>query len=355
MATTTTAAIDHDKLQAFMGKIVGDMGAALSGALLVIGDRLGLYKALAEHGPLDATGLAGRTGTDERMVREWLSHQAAAGYVEYADGRFHMTPEQAACFADEDSPALVTGGFYGIASIYNDEEKLAETFRHGEGMAWGDHHSCLFCGVAKFFKPGYEAHLVQEWIPALDGVQPKLEAGAKVADVGCGYGLSTMIMAEAFPKSTFHGFDIHAASIEKARELARERGLTNVTFEVATAKEFPGEGYDLIACFDCLHDMGDPRGAAAHIREALADDGSWMIVEPFAHDELADNLNPVGRVYYGFSTAVCTPASLSQEVGAALGAQAGERKLAEVVGAGGFGRVRRVLETPLNMILEARG
>lgn len=349
------AALNEDKLHQFLGKMVGDLGASITGALVVIGDRLGLYKTLAD-GPATSAELAERTGTNERYVREWLANQAASGYVEYDAGadNYHMTPEQAAVLAHSESPALMTGGFYAIASVYNDEPKLTDAFRSGAGIPWGDHHSCLFCGTAKFFKPGYEANLVQTWLPALEGVTEKLTRGGKLADVGCGYGLSTMIMAAAYPKSEFVGFDIHEASIDKAREIAKDKGLTNVHFEVAEAKNFPGTGYDVVAFFDCLHDMGDPVGASTHVRQSLSDDGTWLIVEPFAHDKLEDNLNPVGRVFYGFSTAVCTPASLSQEVGAALGAQAGEARLREVITKGGFSRFRRATETPFNMILEAR-
>jgi len=353
MAPTTE--LNEDKLNEFLGKMVGDLGASITGALVVIGDRLGLYEALAD-GPMSSTTLAERTGTNERYIREWLANQAASGYVEYdpAADSYHMTPEKAACLAHAQSPALMTGGFYAVASVYNDEPKLTEAFRSGHGIPWGEHHSCLFCGTAKFFKPGYEANLVQSWLPALEGVTEKLERGAKVADVGCGYGLSTMVMAAAYPQSTFVGFDIHEASIDTARELAKEKGLSNVHFEVAEAKNYPGNGYDLVAFFDCLHDMGDPVGASAHVHQSMAQDGSWLIVEPFAHDKLEDNLNPVGRVFYGFSSTVCTPASLSQEVGAALGAQAGETRLREVVTAGGFTRFRRATETPFNLILEAR-
>lgn len=348
--------LDEAKLHEFMGKMVGDMGAAIGTALVLIGDKLGLYKALATFGPLTSHQLAERTGSAERYVREWLSAQAASGYVEYhpEGNTFSMTPEQAAVFADEDSPVHACGGFYSIASVIADEPKLTEAFRTGSGVAWGDRHPCLFCGTAKFFRPGYKAHLLSSWIPSLDGVKEKLERGARAADVGCGHGHSTLIMAEAFPNSHFVGFDIHAPSIEEARRLAREAGLTNVGFEVATAKTYPGEHYDLVSCFDCLHDMGDPAGAAEHVYRSLERDGTWLLVEPFAQDKLEENLNPISRVYYGFSTTVCTPASLSQEVGAGLGAQAGEARLREVVTSGGFTRFRRATETPLNLILEAR-
>ena len=348
--------VDETKLNEFLGKMVGDLGAAANGALVVIGDKLGLYKALVKKGGLNSAQLAERTNTNERYVREWLAAQAASGYIEYdsADEGFKMTPEQAAVFADEDSPVFMMGGFYSLAAVYIDEPKVTEAFRTDTGVSWGDHNSCLFCGTEKFFRPGYQAHLTSEWIPALEGVEEKLERGGKVADVGCGHGVSTIIMAQTFPNSQFTGFDFHEPSIERARELAVEAGIDNVTFEVGLAKTYPGEGYDLVAFFDCLHDMGDPAGAAAHVRQTLHSDGTWLIVEPFAHDELKDNLTPVGRVYYAFSTTVCTPSSLSQEVGLALGAQAGEKRLREVVTSGGFTRFRRATETPFNLILEAR-
>ena len=354
--TTAEQTIDENKLNEFIGKMVGDLGAGISGALVVTGQKLGLYEKLSEHGPLTAHQLAEITSTSPRYILEWASNQAASGYIQYDPEKstFSLTPEQAVVFADEDSPFFMGGGFYSIASIFADEPKITEAFKTGHGVSWGDHDSCLFCGVAKFFKPTYKANLLQSWIPSLDGVQEKLERGAKVADVGCGYGHSTMIMAEAFPNSQFYGFDFHAPSIEKAKQLAEEKGITNVNFATAKAKEFPGESYDLVAFFDCLHDMGDPAGASQYVYSKLAEDGTWMITEPFAHDTLEENLNPVGRVYYGFSTTVCTPSSLSQEVGAALGAQAGEKKLREVVTSGGFTRFRRASETPFNLVLEAR-
>jgi len=310
---------------------------------------------LAEGGPADSAALARRTGLDERYVREWLANQAASGYVNYEakSGCFSMSAEQKAVFADPESPVAMTGGFYAAASVYHDEPRVAEAFRTGAGIAWKDRHSCLFCGTEKFFRPGYAANLVQNWIPALDGVRAKLEAGAQVADIGCGHGASTIIMAKAFPKSKFTGFDLHPGSIERARQCAREGRLTNVTFATASAKEFPGR-YDFITTFDALHDMGDPVGAAAHTRESLKPDGAWMIVEPLAGNRLEENLNPVGRVYYGFSTMVCTPTSRSQEVGLALGAQAGERRLREVVEEAGFRQFRRATQTPFNLILEAK-
>lgn len=348
--------LNETKLQEFTGKMVGDMGAAIGTALVLIGDRLGLYKAIAQAGPLTSQQLAKRTGTAERYVREWLSAQAASGYIEYhpETETFSMTPEQAAVFADEDSPVHACGGFYSIASIIADEPRITEAFRNGNGLAWEDRHPCLFCGTAKFFRPGYRVHLTSSWIPSLNGVKEKLARGGRVADVGCGHGHSTLIMAETFPNTQFVGFDIHAPSIEEARHLAKEAGLTNVTFEVATAKTYPGRDYDLVTFFDCLHDMGDPAGAAKHVHSTLDQDGTWLLVEPFAHDKLEDNLNPISRVYYGFSTTVCTPASLAQEVGTGLGAQAGESRLKEIVTSGGFTRFRRAAETPLNLILEAK-
>jgi 2-polyprenyl-3-methyl-5-hydroxy-6-metoxy-1,4-benzoquinol methylase len=350
-------AIDERKLEAFMGKVVGDMGAMISAPLMTIGEKLGLYKAMAGAGPLSSQEVADRSGAAERSVREWLANQAAGGYIEYdpASDRFTLPDEHALALADEDSPFYVLGAFELIASLYADEEKIVEAFRTGSGMGWHEHDRRLFRGTERFFRPGYRAHLVGEWIPALDGVQEKLQRGARVADIGCGHGASTVLMAQAFPASEFHGFDYHPESIERARRVAEEEGVAGRTrFEVATAKDYPGTGYDLVCVFDCLHDMGDPVGAAAHVHETLDADGTWMIVEPFAHDRLADNLTPVGRVFFGASTMVCTPASLSQEVGLALGAQAGEARLGEVLAQGGFTRVRRAAETPFNLILEAR-
>lgn len=355
MTEIKVANIDEAALQNLVGKMVGDLGAVVSGALVVLGDRLGLYRALAEAGPADSRKLAKQTGLDERYVREWLANQAASGYVSYEPetGHFSMTAEQKAILADPESPVAMTGGFYAAASVYHDEPRVAEAFRTGAGIAWQDHHSCLFCGTEKFFRPGYAANLVQHWIPALDGVQAKLAGGAQVADIGCGHGASTIIMAKAFPKSKFTGFDLHPGSIERARQCAREANLANVNFATASAKEFPGR-YDFITTFDALHDMGDPVGAAAHARESLNKDGAWMIVEPLAGNRLEENLNPVGRVFYGFSTMVCTPNSRSQEIGLALGAQAGEHRLREVMEKAGFRQFRRAAQTPFNLILEVR-
>lgn len=349
-------ALDEAKLHEFLGKMVGDLGAAANSALVLIGDKLGLYKAIAETGPLSSLQLAEHTGATERYVREWLAAQAASGYIEYDAGKeqFSMTSEQIAVFADEDSPVFMMGGFYGLASIFIDEPKVTDAFRKGEGVAWGDHNACLFCGTEKFFRPTYRAHLVSDWIPALDGVEEALKRGGKVADIGCGHGVSTIIMAEAFPNSQFIGFDFHPPSIEHARELAKAAGVDNATFEVAAAKTYPGAGYELVAFFDCLHDMGDPVGAVAHAKNVLNSDGALLIVEPFAYDKLEQNLNPIGRVYYAFSTMVCTPSSLSQEVGLALGAQAGEARIRDVVISGGFTQFRRATETPFNLIFEAR-
>jgi SAM-dependent methyltransferase len=348
---------DMQKLDKLVERLVGDVGAAVSGALVVLGDDLGLFKALADGEPRDVARLAKETGLKERYLREWLSAMAAADYITYDDGtdRFHLTPEQAMVFAQEDSPAFFAGAFQVTQSMWMDEPKIAEAFRSGRGVGWHEHSVCLFRGTERFFRPGYNTHLVSSWIPALDGVEAKLKTGAKVADVGCGHGASTILMAQAYPASRFFGFDYHAPSIEKARVAAEEAGVGDrVTFRQATAAEFPPQGYDMVAMFDCLHDMGDPVGAGRHVRETLAPGGTWLIVEPFAHDNLKDNLNPVGRVYYGASTMICTPASLSQEVGLGLGAQAGEMRLRKVALDAGFSHFRRATETPFNMVFEAR-
>jgi SAM-dependent methyltransferase len=349
-------AINEDKLNAFMGRFVGDMGAVAHAATIVVGDQLGLYKALAE-GPSDVESLAKRTETDARYLLEWLSAQAASGYVEYnaATQRFSMSEEQAFALAQEGSPAFIPGAFQVAVALFKAIPKIRQAMQTGLGVGWHEHDSALFHGTERFFRPGYTANLVSSWIPALDGVDARLKAGAKVADVGCGHGASTLIMAQAYPKSSFTGFDYHAPSIEHARKAAKEAGVADrVSFEVARAQDFPGEGYDLVAIFDALHDMGDPVGAATHVRKTLRPDGTWLIVEPFANDKLEDNLNPIGRIYYSASSFICTPASRSQEVGACLGAQAGEARLREVVTKGGFKRFRRATETPFNMVLEAR-
>jgi len=348
---------DEEKVRAFAAKLFVDLGGASSVALALAGDRLGLWKGMAGAGPLTPADLAARTSTAESYVREWLCAMAAAEYVTYdaASGRFTLPDEHVPVLADESTPATVLGGLQSISVFFKDEAKLVDAFRSGKGVAWGDHHPDLFQGTERFFRPGYQAHLVAEWIPALDGVDAKLRRGARVADVACGHGVTTLLMAKAYPGSTFVGFDFHAPSIERACRLAKEEGLAErVSFEVATAKTFPGTGYDLVSIFDSLHDMGDPVGAAAHIRQALAPDGTWLLVEPFAHDRIEDNLNPIGRIFYAASSFICTPASLSQEVGLGLGAQAGETRLRDVVTQGGFGRFRRATETPFNLVFEAR-
>ncbi len=356
MSTAQVPTLDMNKLNAFIGQFVTDLGAAVHTGMVVIGERLGLYKALAGE-PMTPAQLAARTKTDERYLREWLASQAAGGYVTYDDktGKFGLNEEQAFTLAKEDSPAYLPGAFELALGSLAAVPRIADSFRTGSGMGWHEHADGVFHGCEKFFRPGYAANLVSAWIPALSDVKEKLEAGAKVADVGCGLGASTILMAKAFPKSKFYGFDYHDKSIEAARESAQRAGVADrVTFEVSKAKEFPGKGYDFVAVFDCLHDMGDPIGAAAHVRQSLAKDGTWMIVEPFANDQLKDNLNPVGRVYYSFSTLLCTPCSRSQEVGLCLGAQAGEARIREVVNSAGFSRFRRATETPFNIVYEAR-
>jgi SAM-dependent methyltransferase len=351
------AAVDPDKLNAFMGKMVGDMGACISGALVILGDRLGIYRALAEQGPATPAELADRTKLNQRLLREWLAAQAAAEYVDYdpVSGRFSLSPEQAMVFANEESPVFLAGGFELMAAVYKDEPKVAKAFQSGLGMGWHEHDVCLFRGTERFFRPGYNANLVANWIPALDGVEAKLKAGAKVADVGCGHGASTILMAQAYPNSHFTGFDYHAPSIARAKQAAADAGVGDRTaFQTASAQDFPGQDFDLVCIFDALHDMGDPVGASAHIRRSLKPDGTWLLVEPNAHDDMADNLNPLGRMFYSASTMVCTPASQSQDVGLALGAQAGETRLRQVVEDGGFTRFRRATETPFNMVLEVR-
>jgi SAM-dependent methyltransferase len=349
--------VNPDKLNAFMGKMLGDMGAAANAALIKVGDRLGLYKALAAKGPMTPAELAKATGTTERCIREWLSAQAAAGYVDYdsATGKFYMQPEQKMAFADEDSPAFIGAIGDVISAIVLDEPKISEAFKTGRGVGWNDRAECLFCGTARFFRASYKHHLVQEWLPALDGVIDKLKRGAKVADVGCGHGISTRLMAKAFPNSRFFGFDAHPGSIDAARKAAKEEGFGDrLSFATATAKTFPSNGYDLVCFFDCLHDMGDPVGALKHVATTLAEDGTCILVEPFANDKLEQNLNPVGSLFYAASTMICTPASMAQEVGLALGAQAGEARLRDVARQGGLTRFRRATETPFNLILEAR-
>jgi 2-polyprenyl-3-methyl-5-hydroxy-6-metoxy-1,4-benzoquinol methylase len=350
-------AINQDKLYEFLGKAIVDFGATFNAALIRIGDKLGLYKALASGGAQTSAELATRTGTAERYVREWLSAQAAGGYVTYDSltGKFHLSEEQAFAMADETSPVFLPGAFQVALAAVKAEELLTERFKSGTGLGWHEHHPELFVGTERFFRPGYAANLISTWIPALEGVDAKLKSGARVADVGCGLGASTVLMAKSYPKSEFAGFDYHDKSIETARQRAKDANVGNrIRFEVAKAKDYPGKDYDFVTFFDCLHDMGDPAGASAHVHDTLKKDGTWMIVEPFAGDKLEDNLNPIGRAFYGASTLLCTPASLSQEVGLALGAQAGEKRLREVVTSGGFSRFRRATQTPFNLIFEAR-
>jgi SAM-dependent methyltransferase len=357
MTTTSTPVPTQADLEAFLGRFVGDLGAALAGANIVLGDRLGLYGALAAHQPATAADVAAATATDARYVREWLCGQAAGGYVEYdaATDTFSMTPAQAACLADPDSPTYVPGAFQIAASTYKDGGRVAEAFQSGAGIGWHEHHRDLFDGTERFFRPGYVANLGDLWLPALDGVESKLLSGASVADVGCGHGASTIIMAQAFPRSSFVGFDYHEASVLRARAAAQAAGVQDrVRFEVAGAADFAGRGYDLVAMFDCLHDMGNPVAAARHVREALDADGTWLIVEPQAGDHLEDNLNPVGRVFFSASAFICVPASRAQDAGLCLGAQAGAARIGQVVREGGFTRFRTATETPFNLVLEAR-
>jgi 2-polyprenyl-3-methyl-5-hydroxy-6-metoxy-1,4-benzoquinol methylase len=349
-------AVNEEKLNAFMGQFVQDIGAVMHGATVVVGDQLGLYKALAE-GPATAEELARRTQTDARYLREWLSAQAASAYVCYdpESQRFSLTEEQAFALAEEGSPAFIPGAFQIAIDQYKSITKMTQAMRTGLGVGWHEHDASLFHGTERFFRPGYAANLVSQWIPALNGVGARLTKGARVADVGCGHGASTLLMAQAYPESSFTGFDYHPASIEHAREAAQRANLDGrVRFEVASAKDYPGSDYDLVTVFDCLHDMGDPVGASAHIKKSLKPDGSWMIVEPFANDKLEDNLNPIGRVYFSASTFICTPASRAQEVGLCLGAQAGEARMRDVVTQGGFTQFRRATQTPFNLVYEAR-
>lgn len=351
-------AINEEKLNQMLGKFVEDLGATMSAGSIVIGEGLGLYKTLgASNEPLTSEELAERTNTHERYVREWLNAQAASGYIEYESdtNRYFLSEEQKFLLTDEMGAAYLPGAFICATGALKAVPKMIERFKTGEGLGWHEHDHDLFRGTELFFRPGYAANLISNWIPALSGVKEKLEAGAKVADVGCGLGASTILMAQAFPNSTFTGFDYHNASIEAARARAKDVGVSDrINFEVAKAKDYPGDGYDFVTFFDCLHDMGDPVGAAAHVKKSLAEDGTWMIVEPFANDDAKDNHNPIGRIFYSASTLICTPASRSQEVGMALGAQAGEKRIGEVVRAGGFTHFRRATETPFNLIFEAK-
>ena len=347
--------MDDAKLQDFMGKLVTDMGGAAMLASVIVGEELGLYRAMADGASLTADDLAAKTRCHPRLTREWLHAQAASGYVEHADGRFRLPPEQAMALADEDSPVYVAGGAAVLASMFLDKDKIVTAMRGDGALSWADHHPCMFSGTERFFRPGYRANLVASWLPALDGVVGKLEQGAKVGDVGCGHGASTIVMAQAYPKSQFVGFDFHDASIATATQRAADAGVTGrARFVVADAKSYQERDFDLLCFFDCLHDMGDPVGAAGHAYQALKPNGTVLLVEPYANDHLDDNLNPVGRLFYAASTFICTPNSLSQEVGLGLGAQAGEERLRRVFLEAGFTQFRRATETPFNLVLEAR-
>ena len=356
-ATTAPTEIDEEALHEFVGKFIGDLGAAHHAVTVVIGDRLGLYRALAETGPAVAGQVAQTAGTDERYTREWLNAQAASGYCEYdpVTDRYSMTAAQAACLADPGAPTYLAAGMLLPSSLFKDEERIGEAIRTGAGFSWAEHNHDLFHGVERFFRPGYVANLVTSWLPALDGVTERLQAGATVADVGCGHGASTILLAQAYPNSTVVGFDNHDASIEVARRAAAEAGVDDrVRFEVASAQDYPGTGYGLVCIFDALHDMGDPVGAASHIRRSLAEDGTWLLVEPMAGESVADNLNPLGRLFYSASTLVCTPSARAQSGGWALGSQATEAQLRSITEQGGFTRFRRAVDTPVNRIIEVR-
>jgi SAM-dependent methyltransferase len=353
----TTVAIDMDKLMAFVGQAVGEVGATLNAALVVMGDRLGYYRALADGGATTPAELAERTNTSEHYTREWLNAQAAGGFVEYDPhtGKYLLPPEQTVALTDETSPAFLPGFFQIALGTVQHTTQTIEAARSGAGIGWHEHNSDVHLGCERFFRPGYNANLVTSWLPALEDVVQKLETGARVSDIGCGHGASTILMAQAYPRSTFTGSDYHQESIETARQRAAEAGVADrVTFEVAAATQYSGTGYDLVTTFDALHDMGDPVGAAKHVRDSLASDGTWMVVEPMAGDRVEDNLNPVGRAYYGFSTLLCTPASLSQDVGLALGTQAGPARIRDVTTAAGFTRFRTAAETPFNLVFEVR-
>lgn len=347
--------MNEAKLHDFMGKLVSDMGGAAMLANMILGDELGLYRAMADSEFLTPETLASKTHCNPRLVREWLSAQAASGYMEHHDGKFRLPEEQALALAIEDSPVYMAGGAVVVAALFHDKDKLVSAMRGDGALAWGDHHPCMFSGTERFFRPGYRSHLVAQWLPALEGVVDKLNSGAKVADIGCGHGASTVIMAQAFPASKFVGFDYHAPSIDTATQRAEQGGVSDrVHFAQGTAKNYPGNDYDLICYFDCLHDMGDPVGAAQHAYKSLKPDGTVLLVEPFATDQLDGNATPVGRLFYAASTFICTPNSLSQEVGLGLGAQAGEARLRDVLNQAGFSHVRRAAETPFNLIIEAR-
>ena len=352
----TVEHFDQTKFEELQGKVLTDVGGAIGLLMAYIGDQSGVYSALESLGPCGHEALAQKANVDARYLREWLSSTAAAGYVTYhpEDDTFSLSPEQAAIFSHEGEPTCMQGFFQAVVGQYATHDTAVEVFQSGRGRPWSEHHACCFCGTDRFFRPGYVANLVDNWIAALDGVEEKLKAGAKVADIGCGLGSSTILMGQSFPNSKVYGFDFHEPSIEKARASARDAGVANAEFEVVTAKGFPGEDYDLACIFDALHDMGDPVGAAGHIKESLKPDGTFMLVEPMAGDALADNLHPLAGIFYGFSTTVCVPTSRAQEVGLGLGAQAGEKRLTEILNKAGFSRVRRATETPTNMVLEAR-
>ena len=354
--TSNDDAIDPDRLREFAGKVMGDIGGAFAVLLSYMADQSGVYRALRDIGRCDLAALAEAAGVDSRYLQEWLSAQAAGGYVVYhpEDDTFSLTPEQAIVLAGEGHPACMQGFIQLVVSQFSTHDKALDVFRSGAGRPWGDHHGCCFCGTDRFFRPGYATNLVNSWLPALDGVVAKLEAGALVADIGCGHGSSTILMASAFPNSRFYGLDFHEPSIAHARAKAAEAGLTNARFQAVGAKQTPTLGFDLVCMFDALHDMGDPVGAARRICEALKPDGTLMLVEPLAGDQLSDNLHLLGQIFYSASTLVCTPASRAQEVGLALGAQAGQRRLTDVLTEAGFGHVRRATQTDANMVLEAR-
>jgi ubiquinone/menaquinone biosynthesis C-methylase UbiE len=350
-------AVDHTKLEQLIGKVIGDVAGAMSLFMAYIGDQAGVFAAMDGTGPQTCGQLAEKTGLNPKYLHEWLGSVSAAGYITFHSHNetFELTPEQALVFTREGQPACMQGFIQAVVSQYEAHEKAVETFKSGEGRPWSDQSQCCFCGTDRFFRPGYAANLVSTWIPSLDGVEDKLKAGAKVADIGCGHGSSTVLMAQAYPNSTIIGFDFHEPSIAEAKAKAKAAGVANAEFHVARAQDFPGEDFDFACIFDALHDMGDPVGAAAHIRQALKSDGTFMLVEPMAGDSMAENMHPLGQIYYAFSTTVCTPASLAQEVGLGLGAQAGQKRLTEVLNEAGFAHVKRASETPTNMVLEVTG
>jgi len=349
--------IDMNKVEAMAGTVMGHVAGAVSLMMAYLGDQAGVWAALDAEGPMTQEQIAAKTGLEPKYLREWLGSVSAAGYLAFDAEKdtFELTPEAALIFTREGQPACMQGFIQAVVAQFEMQEKAVEVFKSGEGRPWSDHSPCMFCGTDRFFRPGYAANLISEWLPSLGGVTDKLEGGAKVADIGCGYGSSTVLMAQQYPKSTFVGFDFHEPSILKAREQAAAQGLTNVTFEVASAQDYPGDGFDFACIFDALHDMGDPVGAARHVKQSLKPDGTFMVVEPLAGDTMAENMHPMGQIFYGFSCMACVPASLAQDVGLGLGAQAGQKRLAAVLNEGGFSNVRRTAETPANMVLEATG